>query len=330
LGVDYNLLPMGVPSARVAILDDYQDVARSMADWASLGSGVKVDVFHQPFGDEDAVVHHLRDFDVIVAMRERTPFPRTLLERLPALKLLVTTGRRNAAIDVAAAAERGVPVSGTSTLSTPPVELTWGLILSLARRIPQEAEAMRRGAWQTTIGVGLAGKTLGVLGLGRLGKEVAQIGKAFGMQVVAWSQNLTADVTGPLGVELVDKPTLFMTADVITIHLVLSARTTGLVGRSELTAMKPTAFLVNTARGPIVDEAALLETLRAGDIAGAGLDVYDQEPLPVDHPLRTLDNVVLTPHLGYVTTENYREIYGQAVENIRAFLAGAPVRVIAP
>jgi phosphoglycerate dehydrogenase-like enzyme len=321
---------MTITSARVAILDDYQDVARSMADWASLGDNVDVHAFHEPLGDEDAVAIRLRDFDVIVAMRERTAFPRTLIERLPALKLLVTTGRRNAAIDVAAAAERGVPVSGTSTLPTPPVELTWGLILSLARRIPQEAEAMRRGAWQTTIGVGLHGKTLGILGLGRLGAEVAQIGKAFGMHVVAWSQNLTTDVTSSLGVELVDKATLFMSADVVTIHLVLSARTRGLVGHTELTAMKPTAFLVNTARGPIVDEAALLEALRGGAIAGAGLDVYDEEPLPAGHPLRSLDNVVLTPHLGYVTTENYQEAYGQAVENIRAFLAGAPVRVIAP
>ena len=321
---------MPQPSVRVAILDDYQDVARSMADWSSLGGAVEVHVFRQPLGGEDAVADALRDFDIVVAMRERTPFPNTIIDRLPALKLLVTTGRRNASIDVAAAAARGIPVTGTSTLPTPPVELTWGLILALARRIPQEAEAMRRGAWQTTIGVGLHGKTLGVLGLGRLGREVAQIGKAFGMHVVAWSQNLTTDVTVPLGVELVDKPTLLMTSDVLTIHLVLSDRTRGLMGAPELAAMKPSAFLVNTARGPIVDEGALLAALRAGDIAGAGLDVYDEEPLPADHPLRSLDNVVLTPHLGYVTTENYREAYGQAVENIRAFLAGAPVRVIAP
>jgi len=299
-----------------------------MADWASLGTGVSVETFHEPLGSADTIAERLRDIHVIVAMRERTPFPRSLLERLPSLKLLITTGRRNAAIDVKAAAERGVPVSGTSTLSTPPVELTWGLILALARKIPQESAAMRSGAWQTTIGVGLHGKTLGIIGLGRLGTEVALIGKAFGMHVVAWSQNLTSDITGPLGVELVDKDALFRRADVVTIHLVLSARTRGLVGDRELAAMKPDAFLINTARGPIVDEQPLLAALRSRRIGGAGLDVYDQEPLPADHPLRRLDNVVLTPHLGYVTVENYREAYGQAVENIRSFLAGTPLRVI--
>jgi phosphoglycerate dehydrogenase-like enzyme len=319
---------MPSPTTRVAILDDYQDVALSMADWSSLGAGVSVQSFHEPLGHENAVADRLRDFDIIVAMRERTPFPGSLLARLPSLKLLVTTGHRNAAIDVKAAAGRGVPVSGTSTLSTPPVELTWGLILSLARKIPQASAAMRSGAWQTTIGVGLHGKTLGIIGLGRLGTDVARIGKAFGMHVVAWSQHLTSDITGPLGVELVDKATLFRRADVVTIHLVLSPRTHGLVGHDELAAMKPTAFLVNTARGPIVDEQALLATLGGRGVAGAGLDVYDEEPLPADHPLRRLDNVVLTPHLGYVTVENYREAYGQAVENIRSFLAGTPLRVI--
>jgi phosphoglycerate dehydrogenase-like enzyme len=317
-----------VKTTRVAILDDYQEVALSMADWASLGSGVSVQSFSQPLGSEESIAEHLHNFDIIVAMRERTPFPRSLLERLPALKLLVTTGRRNAAIDVKATAEQGVPVSGTSTLSTPTVELTWGLILALARKIPQESAAMRSGAWQTTLGVGLQGKVLGIVGLGRLGSEVARIGKAFGMEVIAWSQNLTTETTGPLGVELVDKETLFRRADVVTIHVVLSARTRGLVGYRELAAMKPTAFLINTARGPIVDEQALLAALRARRIAGAGLDVYDQEPLPSDHPLRRLDNVVLTPHLGYVTIENYREAYGEAVENIRSFLAGTPTRLI--
>jgi phosphoglycerate dehydrogenase-like enzyme len=219
-------------------------------------------------------------------------------------------------------------VCGTATLAMPPVELTWGLILALARKIPQEAQAMRAGAWQTTIGVGLHGKTLGIVGLGRLGRDVAKIGQAFGMHVVAWSQNLTAAVTEPLRVTLVDKRTLLQTADVISLHLVLSARTRHLIGEAELGAMKPTALLINTARGPIVDEAALLAALRGHRIAGAGLDVYDEEPLPTDHPLRRLDNVVLTPHLGYVTVENYREAYGQAVDDIRAFLAGAPVRVI--
>ena len=299
-----------------------------MADWASLGQGVSVQVFRHPLGSEDATAESLGDFDIIVAMRERTPFPSSLLARLPSLKLLVTTGRRNAAIDIKAAAARGVPVSGTGTEPMPPVELTWGLILALARHIPEEAASMRHGTWQTTIGVGLHGKTLGVVGLGRLGSDVARIGKAFGMNVVAWSQNLTTETTEPQGVELVDKDALFRRADVVTIHVVLSARTRHLVGEGELGAMKPSAFLVNTARGPIVDEQALLAALRSRRIAGAGLDVYDEEPLPADHPLRLLDNVVLTPHLGYVTVENYRVAYADAVENIRSFLAGTPLRII--
>jgi phosphoglycerate dehydrogenase-like enzyme len=315
-------------TTRVAILDDYQRVALAMADWASLGDGVTVAVFHDAIDGEDALVQHLHDFDVIVAMRERTAFPRSLIERLPSLKLLVTTGRRNAAIDVAAATEKGVPVSGTSTLSTPPVELTWALILALARHLPQESAAMRNGMWQTTVGTGLHGRTLGVVGLGRLGTEVARIGRAFGMRVVAWSQNLNAGQAAAVGVERVEKDTLLRQADIVTIHLVLSARTRGLIRAPELALMKPSALLINTARGPIVDEQALIETLQARRIAGAGLDVYDREPLPSDHRLRRLDNALLTPHLGYVTSENYREMYGQAVENIRAFLQGSPIRVI--
>ena len=314
---------------RVAILDDYQGVALSMADWSSLGAGVSLHPFHERIGSEDELAERLRTFDVVVAMRERTPFPASLIERLPSLKLLVTTGRRNAAIDVKAAAARGIVVSGTATLGAPPVELTWGLILSLARHIPRESIAMRSGAWQTTVGVGLHGKTLGVIGLGRLGSDVARIGTAFGMSVVAWSQNLTREKTDPLGVELVDKESLFRRSDVVTVHLVLSDRTRGIVGERELALMKPTAFLINTARGPIVDEHALIHALRHSVITGAGLDVFDEEPLPVDHPFRRLENVVLTPHLGYVTAENYRLAYGEAVEDIRAFLAGSPVRVIA-
>jgi phosphoglycerate dehydrogenase-like enzyme len=261
-------------------------------------------------------------------MRERTAFPATLIERLPALRLLVTTGRRNASIDIKAASARSVVVSGTSTLSAPPVELTWGLILSLARHIPRESAAMREGSWQTTVGTGLDGKTLGVIGLGRLGSAVATIGKAFGMQVIAWSQNLTRDITDPLGVELVSKQVLFEHADVVTVHLVLSDRTRGLIAERELRSMKPTAFLINTARGPIIDEQALLHALRHSVIAGAGLDVFDEEPLPGNHPLRRLENALLTPHLGYVTAENYRLAYGEAVDDILAFLAGAPVRVM--
>ena len=314
---------------RVAILDDYQGVALSMADWSSLGAGVSLHPFHERIGSEDELAERLRTFDVVVAMRERTPFPASLIERLPSLKLLVTTGRRNAAIDVKAAAARGIVVSGTATLGAPPVELTWGLILSLARHIPRESIAMRSGAWQTTVGVGLHGKTLGVIGLGRLGSDVARIGTAFGMSVVAWSQNLTREKTDPLGVELVDKESLFRRSDVVSVHLVLSDRTRGIVGEHELALMKPTAFLINTARGPIVDEHALIHALRHSVITAAGLDVFDEEPLPVDHPFRRLENVVLTPHLGYVTAENYRLAYGEAVEDIRAFLAGSPVRVIA-
>ena len=314
---------------RVAILDDYQRVALSMADWPSIGAGVSVHPFHERLGREDDLAERLRNFDAVVAMRERTPFPATLIERLPLLKLIVTTGRRNAAIDVQAAAARGVVVCGTSTLSPPPVELTWGLILSLARSIPRESAAMRAGAWQSTMGIGLHGKTLGVIGLGRLGTDVARIGRAFGMQVIAWSQNLTRDKTDAVGAELVAKDALFQRADIVTVHLVLGDRTRGIVGERELALMKPTALLVNTARGPIVDEHALIHALRHSVIAGAALDVFDEEPLPPDHPLRRLENALLTPHLGYVTTENYRLAYGQAVEDIRAFLAGAPVRVIA-
>ncbi len=301
---------MPAPTTRVAILDDYQRVALSMADWTALGAGVSVHPFHDRIGGENEIAERLRNFDILVAMRERTPFPAS------------------PAIDVQAASARGVVVCGTSTLATPPVELAWGLILSLARHIPRESTAMRAGAWQTTVGVGLQGKTLGVIGLGRLGTEVARIGKAFGMPVIAWSQNLTREATDAIGAELVSKDALFQRADVVTIHLVLSDRTRGLVREHELAMMKPTAFLINTARGPIVDEQALINALRRSVIAGAGLDVFDEEPLPADHPLRRLENAVLTPHLGYVTIENYRLAYGEAVEDIRAFLAGTPTRVI--
>ena len=314
---------------KVAVLDDYQGVALSMADWRSLGPAVSVQTFREPIAAA-ALASTLRDFEIIVAMRERTPLPRTLIDQLTSLKLLVTTGRRNASIDIKAAADRGIPVSGTATQSTGPTELTWGLILSLARHIPEESMAMRTGAWQATVGMGLHGKVLGVVGVGRLGSEVAKIGRAFGMEVIAWSQNLTADAASAVGARLVDKMTLFGEADIVTIHLVLSARSRGIVGDAELNAMKPTAYLINTARGPIVDEGALVAALRAKRIAGAGLDVFDQEPLPANHPLRSLDNVVLTPHLGYVTADNYRGMYTEAVEDIRAFLDGTPIRVIAP
>src|SRR5580700_9424298 len=313
---------------RVAILDDYQDVALAVADWRSLGPEIAVQAFHERLSGDDALVKRLADFEVIVAMRERTQFPRSVLERLPKLKLLITTGMRNVAIDAKAAAELGIVVSGTGLLTPPTAELTWGLILALARHIPEEAQHLRSGGWQTTVGVGLNGKVLGVLGLGKLGGEVARVGRAFQMEVIAWSQNLTAEHAASLGATRVEKDELFQRADFVTIHVVLSKRTRGLVTAHELGLMKPSAFLINTSRGPIVDERALIDALTNRKFAGAALDVYDEEPLPDDHPLRKLDNVVLTPHLGYVTVENYRLGYGQAVEDIRAFLAGHPIRTI--
>jgi phosphoglycerate dehydrogenase-like enzyme len=299
-----------------------------MADWRSLGREVTVEAFHERLAGEDALVKRLADFEVIVAMRERTQLPRSVLEHLPKLKLLVTTGMRNVAIDVKAAADLGIVVSGTALLTPPTAELTWGLILALARHIPEEAQQMRSGGWQTTVGVGLNGKVLGVLGLGKLGGEVARVGRAFQMEVIAWSQNLTAEHAVSFGATRVEKDELFQRADFVTIHLILSKRTRGLVTARELALMKPGAYLINTSRGPIVEERALIDALTNHKIAGAALDVYDEEPLPDEHPLRKLDNVVLTPHLGYVTVENYRLAYGDAVEDIRAFLAGHPIRTI--
>jgi len=313
---------------RLAILDDYQKVALQMADWKSLGSAVAVEVFHDTLSDQDALAERLRDFEIVVAMRERTPFRSELLERLGTLKLLITTGMRNASIDLKSAAERGIMVCGTDVVSSPTVELTWGLILSAARHISREDQGMRSGRWQTTVGLGLEGRVLGLLGLGNLGSRVAVIGKAFQMRMIAWSQNLTAERAASLGVERVEKEELFRRADFLSIHMVLSKRSRGLVDTPELAVMKPTAYLINTSRGPIVNEKALIVALESRKIAGAALDVYDQEPLPADHVLRGLNNVVLTPHLGYVTVENYRQMYAQAIEDIRAFLDGHPVRII--
>jgi phosphoglycerate dehydrogenase-like enzyme len=313
---------------RVAVLDDYQRVAGRMADWGSLPEGTEVVFFHDHLVGVEALAERLRDFEVVVAMRERTPFPRSLLGRLGRLRLLVTTGMRNAAIDLDAAAELGITVSGTDGIGTSTAELTWALILALLRRVPEEDASMRTGGWQHTLGVDLAGKTLGVIGLGRIGRQVAAVGRAFGMEVTAWSQNLTEEAARAAGARRLDKLDLLAGADVVTVHLVLSERTRGLIGAAELEQMKPTAYLVNTSRGPIVDERALVAALRSGRIAGAALDVYEVEPLPPDHPLRTLPNTVLTPHLGYVTEAGYRVFYGQAVEDIAAFLAGAPIRVL--
>jgi phosphoglycerate dehydrogenase-like enzyme len=312
----------------VAILDDYQDVALDIADWSALGPDVRVQAFRDHLAGEDAVAKRLASFDAIVAMRERTPFPESLLERLPRLRLLVTTGMRNASIDVDAATRLGITVCGTDGLPYPTAELTWGLILAWARRIPREDAATRGGRWQTTVGLGLHGKVLGVIGLGRLGAQVAAVGGAFGMSILAWSQNLTAQRAAECGAVPAAKDELFARADVVSIHLVLSARTRGLVGARELGLMKPTALLVNTSRGAIVEEGALIAALEQRRIAGAALDVFDVEPLPSDHPLRRLDNTVITPHVGYVTVETYEIFYRDAVEDIRAFLAGAPVRVL--
>ena len=313
---------------RLAILDDYQNVALTMADWDGLRPSAQIQTFHDTLAREEAVAERLRDFEIVVAMRERTAFRGSLLGRLPKLKLLVTTGMVNASIDVKAAAERGIVVSGTSSLRHPTAELAWGLVLGLARNITRENMGMRKGAWQTTVGVGLHGKVLGILGLGRLGSQVATFGKAFLMEVIAWSENLTVEQANSQGVQRVEKEELFRRADFLTIHTVLSKRTRGLVGAGDLAAMKSTAYLINTSRGPIVEERALLDALETRKIAGVALDVYDEEPLPPDHSLRRLENVILTPHLGYVTEENYRVFYGEAVENIRAFLAGNPIRVL--
>jgi phosphoglycerate dehydrogenase-like enzyme len=313
---------------KVAILDDYQQVALSMADWGSLLPEVEVQAFSDNLVDLPALSKRLENFQAVVLMRERTPFPRPLFERLPNLRLLITAGMRNLSIDMAAAKERGVLVTGTDTLSHVTVEIIWGLILCLLRRLPWEMEGMRGGKWQSTLGHALTGKTLGVLGLGRLGSKVAAIAKLFGMEVLAWSQNLTAQKAAECGAIYATKEMLLDKSDVVTIHVVLSDRTRGLIGAPEFQRMKPTAYLVNTSRGPIVDETALLEALQTRRIAGAALDVFDQEPLPADHPIRQMKNVLLTPHVGYVTEENYRIIYQGAVEDIRAFLAGKPVRVL--
>jgi phosphoglycerate dehydrogenase-like enzyme len=313
---------------RVAVLDDYQDVALKMADWGVLPADVQVQVFRDHLADPEAVAARLRDFDIVAAMRERTPFPRRLLEKLPNLKLLVTTGMRNASIDVNAASELGITVCGTQGLGYPTAELTWGLILALLRCIPREDKATREGHWQVSVGVGLRDKALGLIGLGNLGSQVATVGKAFGMALLAWSQNLTAARAAQFGAMLVSKDELLSRSDIVSIHLVLSERTRGLIGARELGLMKPTAYLINTSRGPIVEEKALIEALQRGTLAGAGLDVFDEEPLPQEHPLRRLPNTVLTPHLGYVTAEGYQVFYGHVVEDILAFLRGQPVRVI--
>jgi D-3-phosphoglycerate dehydrogenase len=315
---------------RCAILDDYQNVALKMADYSKVAGDVDIKVFTEHLGGPEAVVKALQGFSIVSAMRERTAFPRAVIEKLPDLKLLMTTGARNASIDVAACTERGIVVCGTPSIGSPTSGIAVGLMLELTRRIGYECNRMKSGVpWQTTIGLDLEGLTLGVLGLGKLGTRTSRIAQAFGMKVIAWSQNLTPEKCKEVGVDYVSKEDLFRQADFITIHLVLSQRSRGLVGAKELGLMKPSAYIINTSRGPIIDEAALLAALRANKIAGAGLDVFDVEPLPLDHPFRKMDNVVLTPHLGYVATQNYRAYFGGVVDDIRAFLDGKPVRVMA-
>jgi phosphoglycerate dehydrogenase-like enzyme len=305
---------------KVAILDDYQDVALAMADWSPVAGRAEITVFNDHVADPDAVVERLLPFDVICVMRERTPLSRQVIERLPQLKLIASTGSRNASIDMAAAAERAIRVTATGYRSTPTIEMTWTLILASARHIVRESNSVRNGGWQTAVGRELDGKVLGVLGLGNIGGEVARIGRAFGMTVIAWSQNMTPQIAEAAGASLVTKEELFRQADVVTIHLILSRRTRGLVGAAEFALMKSASWLINTSRGPIVDEGALVHALATGAIAGAALDVFGVEPLPVDHPFRTLDNVLATPHIGYVAEDLYRTFYGDAAARIAAWL----------
>jgi phosphoglycerate dehydrogenase-like enzyme/AraC-like DNA-binding protein len=325
---------------RVAILDDYQQVSLASTDWSTVRSLGQIDVFAEHISRTEALVSALEPYDVVVAMRERTPFDADRLGRLPRLRLLVTTGMGNASIDLEAAAARGITVCGTEGIGSSTAELTWGLILALVRHIPEEDQRLKLagraggaalgfgGGWQRTVGTGLEGKRLGVVGLGKLGRRVADVGRAFGLKVVAWSQNLEPDVARKAHVKAVSKEELFSSSDVVTVHYKLSPRSVGLVGAAELALMKPSAYLVNTSRGSLVDSAALLAALRSRAIAGAALDVYDVEPLPLSDPLRSAPNVVLTPHLGYVTAETYQVFYGDAAEDIVAFAEGSPVRVL--
>jgi len=305
---------------KVAILDDYQNVALQLADWSAVRRRAEITVFNDHLGDPAAVVERLRPFDVVCVMRERTPLTREIQEQLPQLKLIASTGPRNASIDMEAAAERRIVVTATGYDSTPTIEFTWSLILASMRHLDRETASVREGGWQTGLGSNLRGKRLGVVGLGNIGREVARIGLAFGMKVIAWSQNLTQETANAAGATLVDKQTLFREADIVTIHLVLSRRTTGLIGAPEFALMKPTTRLINTSRAPIVEQKALIEVLQARKIASAAVDVFEVEPLPADHPFRKLDNVFATPHIGYVTESLYRRVYGDAAANSASWL----------
>ncbi|MBW2146154.1 MAG: D-2-hydroxyacid dehydrogenase family protein [Deltaproteobacteria bacterium] len=315
---------------RIALLDDYQGAAMKSAPWDNLPDNCVLEVFRDHLKDQDAVALRIKDFEVVMALRERTPFPRSLLKKLPNLKLLATAGMRNASIDLKAATELGILVCGTSSYKSSTVELAWGLILAVTRNIPREHYGTVAGKWQQTLGVGLEGKTLGILGLGHIGGKVAEVARAFRMRIIAWSQNLKEERASECGAQRVEKEELFKQADILTIHTVLSDRTRGLISHKELRMMKPTAYLINTSRGPIVDEKALIKALRSKVIAGAGLDVFDEEPLPKNHALFGQENVILTPHLGYVTEEVYRIFYGETLENIINFLKGEPQRVLNP
>lgn len=313
---------------RCAILDDYQQVALKIADWSTITEKVEIESFSQHFYDENELVDYIRDAEIVIVMRERTPFGVTLFEKLPKLKLLITSGMRNTSIDLVAAAAHGVTVCGTASSSEPPTELTWALILNLGRNIMKENTDLRsNGLWQSTVGSDLYGKRLGLLGLGKIGGQMATIAKAFGMDIIAWSQNLTKEQTDQLGVQLASsKEELLETSDYVSIHLVLSDRTRGLISEKDLQLMKSTAYLVNTSRAAIVDQQALIKALHENWIAGAGLDVFDIEPLPLDHPFRTMPNVLATPHLGYVTERNYTTYYQEAIEDIQAYLDGRVIR----
>ena len=305
---------------KIALLDDYQNVALKLADWSTVAERADITVFNDHVSDPSALVKRLLPFDIICVMRERTPLTRSIMQQLPQLKMIASTGSRNASIDAEAARERGIVVTGTRYWSTPTIEMTWALILASMRHIVEENAAVRDRGWQSSVGEDLYGKTLGVLGLGSIGREVARIGRAFGMQIIAWSQNMTPEIATAAGATLVTKDELFRQADVVTVHVILSRRTRGLVGAAEFALMKPTARLINTSRGPIVDEASLINALQSRSIAGAALDVFDEEPLPALHPFRTLPNVLVTPHVGYVAEGLYRAFYEDAVASITAWL----------
>jgi len=315
------------PPVKIAILDDYQGVALAMADWSGLAGRTEITVFRDHLADPAAVAERLRPFAIVCVMRERTPMTRAILSRLPDLRLICSTAQRNASIDMEAACELGIAVCATGYTPHGAAELTWALILAIVRRVPAEAASLRAGRWQAAVGGDLEGRTIGLVGLGRLGTRVAAVARAFGMNAIAWSQNLTRERVEAAGARLVAKEELFREADIVSLHLILSGRTRGIVGAREIESMKPTAYLVNTSRGPLVDEAALIDALTRRTIAGAALDVYDSEPLPADHPFRTLDNVLATPHVGFVTEETYRIFFRDTVENIAAWLDGKPIRI---